>query len=121
MSEREELILTAAERALLEEHGEELLELEDRYGSQQAALEVRPELADVARALQVARALTAAKALGLRLRRDARPFPESLLVNLERAFVRIVAQDDRDTLGEVTTSARLARLLDDDGVDERPE
>jgi hypothetical protein len=114
-------ILTPAERALLQEHGEELLELEERYGSQQAVLDLRPELADVARALQHARAQAAARALGLRLRRDARPFPERLLAELERAFARIVAQDDRDALGDVTAAARLARLLDDDRRNERPQ
>jgi hypothetical protein len=121
VSERPTSILTPAERVLLEKHGEELLELEERYGSQQAALEVRPELADVARALQHARAQAAATALGLRLRRDARPFPERLLVELERAFARIVAQDDRNALGDITAASRLARLLDDDGLDQRPE
>jgi hypothetical protein len=120
VSERPASILAPAERELLEKHGEELLELEERYGSQRAALDVRPELADVARALQVARAQAAAAALGLRLRRGARPFPERLLAELERAFARIVAQDDRDALGEVTASARLARLLDEDRVDQRP-
>ena len=114
-------MLTPAERALLEMHGEELLELEERYGGQQAALDVRPDLGDVARALQHARAQAAATALGLRLRRDARPFPERLLAELELAFARIVAQDDRDALGDVTAASRLARLLDNDGLDQRAQ
>jgi hypothetical protein len=121
MTDRTTSILTAAERTLLAEHGQELLDLEERYGSQQAALDVRPDLADVARALQVARAQSAATALGLRLRRDARPFPERLLADLERTFARLVAQDDRDAPGDVTAGARLARLLDDDGTDQRPQ
>lgn len=121
MSDRPASILSASERALLSEHGEELLELEERYGSQQAALDVRPDLADVARALQVARAQSAATALGLCLRRDARPFPEPLLADLERTFARLVAQDDRDAPGDITAGARLTRLLDDDGTDQRPQ
>jgi hypothetical protein len=121
VTERPTSVLTSAERILLEERGEDLLELEERYGSQQAALDARPDLAEVARALQHARAQAAATALGLRLRRDAHPLPERLLAGIERTFARIVAQDDREALGDVTASSRLARLLDDDGLDQRSQ
>ncbi len=117
-----ESILTAAERELLAEHGEELLELEDRYGSQAVVLDLHPELADVARALQRARAQAAADALGLTLRGDGRPLPADALVDLELAFSQIVAaEDDAQPLGGVTPTARLARLLHDDGIDQGAE
>ena len=115
-------ILTAAERALLVERGVELLELEERYGSQQAALAARPDLAGTARALQRARAQAAARALGLKLRGDGRPLPADVLAELDLVFARIVASEDNaDPLGEVTAAARLARLLDDDLVDDDPQ
>src|SRR5262245_18919116 len=104
-------ILSDAERALLEEQGERLLALEERYGSQRAALEAHPELGEVARALQRARAQAGADALGIVLHGDGRPFPPEILADLELVFSRVLAEDDVQPLGWVTPAARLARLL----------
>ena len=117
-----ESILTPAERQLLVEHGEELLELEDRYPSQEAVLDLRPDLAEVAKALQKARAQSAADKLGLTLRGNGRPFDPGVLAELEAVFRQIVAaEDDPQPVGGITSAASLARLLDDDALDQGAE
>jgi hypothetical protein len=114
-----ESILTPEERALLAEHGEELLELEERYGSQEAVLNLRPDLVEVAKALQRARAQSAANKLGLTLRGDGRPFDSGVLADLELVFRQIVAaEDDPQPVGGITSAASLARLLHDDALDQ---
>jgi hypothetical protein len=113
-------ILTAAERQLLVEHGEQLLKLEQRHGSQRAALAAHPELTETAEALQIARADAGARALGLTLRRGGRPFAPEVLAHLELVFARLVAEDDPQPPIQVTAAARLARLLNDDPVDQGP-
>jgi hypothetical protein len=115
-------ILSDHDRKLLARHGAELLEAEDRYGSQRAALEAHPELADTARALQLARAQAAAEAMGLTLRGDGRPLPADVVDELQLLFGRIVAsEDDLDPLAGIATAAGLARFLDEHAVDDRAE
>ena len=114
-------ILTRADREALHAHGAELLELEERYGTQRAALEARPDLAATARALQLARAQVAAEAMGLELRGDGRPLPPDLLAELQLVFSRLVAEDDADAVAGITTPSRLARFLDQHAVDDRAE
>ena len=114
-------ILTRADREALDAHGAELLELEERYGSQRAALDARPELTATARALQVARAQMAAEAMGLELRGGGRPLPPDLLSDLQLVFSRLVTEDDMDPLAGISTPSRLARFLDQHAVDDRAE
>ena len=114
-------ILTADDRALLAAHGAELLELEQRYGSQRGALEARPELAATGRALQVARAQMAAEAMGLKLRGDGRPLPPDLLSELQLVFSRLSTEDDADAAAGISTPSGLARFLDQHAVDDRAE
>jgi hypothetical protein len=114
-------ILTARELALLAASGSELLELEERYGTQRAALEARPDLEATAHALQVARAQAAAEAMGLGLRGDGRALPRDILAELQLVFSRLIAEDDPDALAGITTPAGLARFLDQHAVDDRAE
>jgi hypothetical protein len=116
-----ESILTPADRALLTAHGAELLGLEERYGTQRAALEARPDLEPTARALQVARAQVAAEAMGLELRGDGRPLAPDVLAELQLVFSRLVAEDDADAVAGITTATGLARFLDQHAVDDRAE
>lgn len=97
-----------------------LLQLEDRYGSQRAALDAHPELVEVAPALQRIRAKIAANALGIELRGDGLPFPEHVLADAEIVFRRLVAArpDDANTLLGAAAAAGLAGLRDDDPADE---
>ena len=111
-------VLSAAEHALLVEHGQELLELEERYGTQRAALEARPDLALAAEALQLARAQVAAEAMGLELRGDGRALPPDVLAELHLVFSRIVAEDDLDAFAGIATPSGLTRFLDDHPVDD---
>jgi hypothetical protein len=112
------MILSRDERRLLVEHGEELLELEERYGTQRAALEARPALAPTAKALQLARAQVAAEAMGLELRGDGRPLPADIVAELQIVFSRLVAESDVDPLAGIATPSSLARFLDEHVVDE---
>jgi hypothetical protein len=114
-------ILSEYDRTLLARHGVELLGAEERYGSQRAALEAHPELADTARALQLARAQAAAEAMRLTLRGDGRPLPADVVDELRLLFGRIVAEDNLDPLAGIATPARLTRFLDEHPVDDRPQ
>jgi hypothetical protein len=115
-------ILTAAERALLVEHGAELLGLEEHHGTQREALEARPDLAPTAQALQLARAQVAAERMGLRLRGDGRALPADVVVELQLVFSRIVeTENDLDSLAGIATASGLARFLDEHAVDDGAE
>jgi hypothetical protein len=85
--------LSSEDVALLES-GElaALLELEQKHG--EALLDVHPELAEKAQALQRIRAAVAASELGLRLRGDGRPLPNWLVAELSRVLRRIVIDPD---------------------------
>jgi hypothetical protein len=116
-----EMILSRDERRLLVMHGEELLKLEERYGTQRAALEARPDLAPTAKALQLARAQVAAEVMGLELRGDGRALPADIVAELQLVFSRIVAEDDLDAVAGIATPSGLARFLDDHAVDDGAE
>jgi hypothetical protein len=77
-----------------------LLDLEERYGSQRAALEAHPELAGAARPMQRVRAKVAAARLGLELRGGGRPFPPDVIAEASRTLrAALLAPDDPDPLG----------------------
>ena len=81
-----------------------LLDLEERYGTQAAALDAHPELAATARTVQTIRAKIAAHRLGVELHLDggALPFPPDVLADCRRVFQRIVdLPPDRDPVGRV--------------------
>ena len=81
-----------------------LLDLEERYGTQAAALHAHPELAATAEIVQTIRAKIAAHRLGVELRLDggALPFPPDVLADCRRVFQRIVdLPRDRDPVGRV--------------------
>jgi hypothetical protein len=85
-----------------------LLDLEERYGSQAAALDAHPELVGTARTVQRIRAKVAAHRLGIELQLDAGtiPFPPEVLAETRRVFRLIVAREhDRDPARDVATSA----------------
>ena len=69
-----------------------LLDLEERYGTQAAALDAHPELALTATTVQTIRAKIAAHKLGVELHLDggALPFPPDVLADCRRVFQRIV-------------------------------
>jgi len=81
-----------------------LLDLEECYGTQAAALEAHPELAATASTVQSIRAKIAAHRLGvdLHLEGGTLPFPPDVLANCRRVFQRIVdVPCDRDPVGRV--------------------
>jgi ABC-type Zn uptake system ZnuABC Zn-binding protein ZnuA len=109
--------LTAAEAQVLADGtAERLLELEERYGSQQAALAAHPELEPVARQLQRIRAKISAARRGveLELSGDPRPFPAETIARASRTFQRILDVRDTDALAEIAATSRLAGPGDDD-------
>jgi hypothetical protein len=76
-----------------------LLDAEERYGGQAAAIQAEPQLAKYAPILQRLRGRLAAEAMGLELRGDGRPFPPEVIADASRAFRAILVRpDDADTL-----------------------
>jgi hypothetical protein len=76
----------------------EVLELEQQHGAH--VVDVRPDLAEAAQALQRLRAAVAADKLGIVLRGDGRPFPDWLVAELSRVLRRVLLRpDDPNTLG----------------------
>jgi NAD(P)-dependent dehydrogenase (short-subunit alcohol dehydrogenase family) len=87
-----------------------LLELEERYGTQVAALDAHPELARTAATVQRIRAKIAAHRLGVELQLDAGalPFPADVLADCQRVFQRIVDRPgDVDAVGDAAGAAGL--------------
>ena len=111
-------VLSAAEHALLVEHGQELLELEERYGTQRAALEARPDLALAAEALQLARAQVAAEAMGLELRGDGRALRPTSSPNCTSCSRASSRKTISSSLAGIATPSGLTRFLDDHPVDD---
>lgn len=99
------LTLTGDELVVLHDgSAARLLDLEERYGTQAAALGAHPELTDTARAVQTIRAKIAAHRLGVELDLDggSLPFPPHVLADCQRVFQRIVdLPPDRDSVGRV--------------------
>jgi hypothetical protein len=77
-----------------------LVDAEERYGSQAAAIEAEPGLAKLAPALQQLRARQAAQALGVELRGDGRPFAPEVIARASRVFRAILLgrPEDADAL-----------------------
>jgi hypothetical protein len=91
----EEVALTAGEAAAwLQGHLAALLDAEDRYGGQAAALEAEPQLATYAPILQRVRAKLCAAALGLELRGDGRPFPPEVVAEASRVLRAILVDPE---------------------------
>jgi hypothetical protein len=85
-----------------------LLDLEERHGTQAAALDAHPELSRTAQLVQRIRAKVAAYRLGIELDLDAGalPFPADVLADCQRVFQRIVdLPRDRDALGDDAAAA----------------
>lgn len=85
-----------------------LLDLEERYGTQAAALDRHPELAATAATVQRIRAKVAAYRLGVELELDAGalPFPPDVLADTRRVFQRIVDRpSDRDAVADDAATA----------------
>ena len=77
---------------------DEVLELEQQHGAH--VVDVRPDLAEAARALQRVRAAVAADRLGVVLRGDGRPLPDWLVAELSRVLRRVLIRpNDPDALG----------------------
>jgi hypothetical protein len=117
--------LTAAEVAVLADgSAEALLDAEERYGSQAAALAAYPELAATARIVSGTRSKVAASRLGIdgfELGRDVRPLLSEVIADARRVFASVLAShDDPDPLVQVASDAGSAGRRDDDAIEDGP-
>jgi hypothetical protein len=110
-------------RVLADGSAARLLDAEDRYGSQAAALAAHPDLTPVARQVQRLRAKASAARRGveLELGGDLRPLAPDVLAEARRTFQQIVtAEAHGDPLVQIPLAAGPSGAGDDDGGEETP-